>query len=69
MEKGTKYVMITVESFPSGWETNYFYLPVGPHLAIGDVITSKGGKQYRIVDGKSGLSRTDIDESKYRLFE
>ena len=69
MEKETKFMMITVESFPFGWETHYFYLPVGPHLAIGDVITSKSGKQYRIVDGKAQVSLVDIDQSKYTLFE
>ena len=27
MEKETKFMMITVESFPFGWETHYFYMP------------------------------------------
>ena len=45
-------MIITVESYPFGWEVKYFYLPVGPSLTIGDVIKSKNGKNYRILDGK-----------------
>ena len=68
-EKKAKYSIITVESYPYGWEIHFFYLPVGPSLTIGDVLTSKTGKRYRIVDGKTQINFEDIDPSKYLLFE
>ena len=69
MVNDEKYMIITVESYPFGWEVKYFYLPVGPSLTIGDVIKSKNGKNYRILDGKTQLSFEDIDLTKYSLFE
>ena len=45
MEKETKYMIITVESYPFGWETKYYYLPVQSHFTIGHIITNKDGRQ------------------------
>jgi hypothetical protein len=69
MENNDKYTIITVESYPFGWEVKHFYLPVGMSLVIGDVLTTKQGKQYRILDGKNHVSFEEIDLSKYTLFE
>ncbi|MDD3106771.1 MAG: hypothetical protein PHP65_03075 [Bacilli bacterium] len=69
MKKELKYMIITVESYPYGWETNFFYLPMKPNTSIGDVITAKNKKQYRIVDGKTQMNLEDIDTTKYKLFE
>lgn len=65
----TKYMIITVESYPYDWETNHFYLPVRPGFMIGDVITSQNGKQYRVIDGKTQVRFEDIDLKKYSPFE
>ena len=67
MKKEDKYTIITVESYPYGWETKYYYLPAGSGLKIGDVVTSQDGKQYRIIDGQTPLSLDDIDLAKYQL--
>lgn len=69
MGKETNYMIITVESYPYGWETNHFYLPVRPGFMIGDVITSQNGKQYRVIDGKTQVRFEDIDLKKYSPFE
>ncbi|CCV66097.1 MAG: hypothetical protein RBQ64_05005 [Candidatus Izemoplasmatales bacterium] len=69
MVNDEKYMIMTVESYPFGWEVKYFYLPVGPRLTIGDVIKSINGKSYRILDGKTQLNFEDIDLTKYSLFE
>lgn len=67
MKKEDKYTIITVESYPYGWETKYYYLPAGSGLKIGDVLTSQDGRQYRIVDGRTPLSLDEIDLTKYQL--
>jgi len=69
MVKEIKYMQVTVESFPFGMKTKYFYLPVIANINIGDVLTSKSGAQYRIIDGKTNCAITDIDLTKYILFE
>ena len=69
MNKHDKYMIVTVEIYPYGWEVKYFYLPVGINLTIGDVLKSKSGKSYRIIDGKTQLDFEDIDFTKYTLFE
>ncbi len=69
MNEPIKYTIITVESYLFGWETKYFYLPKISSLNIGDVIISKSGKHYRIIDGTTPLELSAIDLSKYTLFE
>lgn len=69
MEKELKYMILTVESYPFGFEVKYFYLPVMNHIQIGDVIKSKHGHRYKIIDGKTKLSMTDIDTKIYIPFE
>ncbi|HOF53859.1 MAG TPA: hypothetical protein PL058_04050 [Bacilli bacterium] len=65
----TKYMVVTAESYPYGWETKYFYLPVRVGFKIGDVITAHNGKQYRVIDGKTQMRFEDIDLDKYVSFE
>lgn len=69
MDKPLKYMTVTVESYPFGWDTKYYYMKVKAGLKIGDVIKRKDGKQYRIVDGKTQLELKDIDLNIYQLFE
>lgn len=69
MKKQNKYTIITTESYPFGWETKYFYMPNYQTLVIGDVITRKNGKQYKIIDGQTSLSFEAIDLSKYESFD
>ena len=69
MEKQVKYTIVTVESYPYGWETKYFYMIKNQNMIIGDVITRNNGKQYKIIDGKTSLSFEDIDLSKYERFD
>ncbi len=69
MDKPIKYMTITVESYPFGWEQKYFYMEVKSGLQIGDVIRHKNGKQFRIIDGKTHLDLKDIDLDTYQLFE
>ena len=69
MEKQVKYTIVTVESYPYGWETKYFYMLKNQNMIIGDVITRNNGKQYKIIDGKTSLSFEDIDLSKYERFD
>lgn len=69
MDTETKYMVITVESYPYGRETKYFYLPVRAGFIIGDIITAHNGKQYRVIDGKTQMRFEDIDLNKYIPFE
>ena len=69
MKQEIKYMLITVESYPFGWDVKYFYLPVMANFHIGDVITGKDGKRYRVIDGKTQMKKEDIDLEKYKLFE
>lgn len=69
MEKQIRYTIITVESYPFGWETKYFYMVKNQTFVIGNVITRNNGKQYKIIDGQTALSFEDIDLSKYERFE
>lgn len=69
MDKKLKYMIITVETYPFGFDIKHFYLPVMSHVQIGDVIKSVHGHRYKIIDGKTQLSMTDIDTNLYIPFE
>ena len=69
MNNELKYMIITVESFPTGFDTFYFYLPVISNIKIGDVLTSTSGKKYKIIDGKTQVPFDEIDLTLYKLFE
>lgn len=69
MSKKDKYTLVTVESYPRSFDTHHFYIQKQSHLQIGDVITSNGGHQYRIIDGKTHVDFEDIDLSIYKKFE
>jgi len=69
MTKEIKYVQVTVESFPFGRKIKHFYLKEIDGIGIGDVLTSKSGAQFRIIDGKKKLNLDEIDLEKYTLFE
>lgn len=69
MENKQKYMIITVEEYPFGWNIKYFYLPIISNFMIGDVITSKDGKRYKVIDGITQVDYCDIDLNKYSLFE
>lgn len=69
MTQPQKYTIITVESYPYGFETKYFYLKDGSNLMIGDVIRTKTFKQYKIIDGKNKVDFEDIDLNLYHPFE
>lgn len=69
MEKETKYMIITVETYPRGFDVKHFYLPVISNFHIGDVITSKNNNRYMVIDGKTQVDFADIDLNKYELFE
>lgn len=69
MDQEIKYMTLTVEDFPFGRKTSFFYFPVISGVVIGDVITSKSGRQYRIVDGKTQVPYKEIDLAKYLPFE
>lgn len=65
----TTYYIVSAESFPFGKKIVYFYLPASFSVAVGDVLTTKTGAQYRITAGQGGISFKDIDQTKYRPFE
>lgn len=69
MEKEQKYMTLTVETYPIGFDIKHFYLPVASPLYIGDVITDSEGKRYRVIDGQTQVSFKDIDQTKYKLFK
>lgn len=69
MDKETKYMALTLEDFPIGKKIYYFYMPVIQGVVMGDVLTDKNKKQYRIIDGRTQLSLENIDLEKYKLFE
>lgn len=69
MTNEIKYMTLKVQSYPFGWDIKYFYLPVQPNLNIGDILTTKDGKQYQIIDGKTQVNFQDIDLKVYHLFE
>ena len=50
MNKELKYMILTVEGYPTGFDTFYFYLHVNKKFKIGDVIPSTSGKRYNIFD-------------------
>lgn len=60
---------LTLEDFPIGRKIYYCYMPLVSGLTIGDILTDKNGKQYRIIDGKTQLSLTEIDLEKHKLFD
>ncbi|HQA56235.1 MAG TPA: hypothetical protein PLY58_04115 [Bacilli bacterium] len=69
MVKETKYMTIIVESYPHGFEVKHYYLPVRSNFHIGDVIQSKEGKRYRVIDGTTQINKNDIDFEKFEPFE
>jgi len=69
MNKELKYMILTVEGYPTGFDTFYFYLPVISNIKIGDVITSSSGKRYKIIDGKTQVPFDKIDLTRYKIFE
>ncbi len=68
MNSEIKYMALTLEDFPIGKRVYYYYLPIISGITIGDVLTDKNGKQYRIIDGKTCLTRAEIDTNKYKPF-
>lgn len=69
MTKELKYMILTVESYPTGFDVFYFYLPVISNIKIGDVLTSPSGKRYKIIYGKTQVPFDEIDLTRYKVFE
>jgi len=64
-----KYIIIEAKKYPTGFETFYFYLPLVSNVNIGDVLTSKSGTRYQIIDGKTQVPFDEIDLNKYKEFK